>query len=214
MATQQLSTITSVYVGYPVYAYVPTPASLGINSAGSAHALYSLANQGPFSVGITAAPFEPVMARALSGSFSIGISDASQITVKRAIRTPASLGITSASKPGKLRSLQAVASLGITSIGSPTHFFRMLSAFGSLGITSISKLNVKRVGSMTGSLGISGSARPTVTPKTVTGFGIAIFEATDLEDPTTLGSVLARNYQRLTLDQTLSSYPEPFTLLN
>jgi hypothetical protein len=214
MATQQLSTITSVYVGYPVYAYEPTPPSLGITSPGSARGLYSLANQGPFSIGINAASFAPTMVRALAGPVSIGVSSTGELNVIRAIQTPASLGITSAAKFGKLRWIPASGSLGVTSVGNPTHFFRLVAAFGSLGVTSRSVLNVRRFGSMRAGLGIDANVRPSVTPSSVAPLSIAIFEATDVDNPATIGGLIARNYQRLTLDQTVSSYPVPYTLLN
>ena len=201
-----------VYSGYPLYQYISS-GSFGVNTSSNFklatnRALYDVAQ-----IGIDPKLFLPLLVRALSGSNPLGVNSAGNPAINRAAQTTASLGVTGFARFSRVFKITSLGSLGVTATVTPT-MVRALISSGSIGISLPGGINVNRALRTLASMGITGTVVILSAPSGSQPNVIILFEATDTSSPTAYSGLLPRDYQRIYLDQTVSSYPQPFTLRN
>jgi hypothetical protein len=194
------------------YVSMPVAISLGINGPSTIPILRTLPVFVSF--GVNSLPVKLALTRALPVRVSIGLTGPKVLNVNRTMTLGGSIGLTGTAPTGRLATLRSLGSIGLTGTAGATSYVRSLRSLGSIGLTGPNAVNVRRALRTLASLGINGNISLIVIPSVTGPNVIVLFEATDAQNPATYAAILPRDYHKIILDQTVDSYPQPFTLLN
>lgn len=166
------------------------------------------------SLGLTATALQNVLYNGQLDPISLGITATVTSNVTRSGNASASLGLSANVNAQRIAAGTVSGNLGLTATVSGKLVYFRGNCLVSLGLTAVVRGNVKRGGHAQANLGITCTVSSAVRP-TIAAFNtIYIFEATNAADGVIYGILAPRDYQKLYLDKTESSYPQPFILLN
>jgi hypothetical protein len=165
-------------------------------------------------VGLTVATNANVNYNGQFPSASVGISTAASGSINRTGTSDASMGITVAAGGMVTHGGSVTSSLGISVSANGRLRYWRGSAAASIEITTVLKPGILRAGNASLHVGITTKLRAILVPGLNLPNTIILFEATDAQNPATYAAILPRDYHKIILDQTVDSYPQPFTLLN